>query len=306
MTKRIFVSGATGLIGRELVKKLSNRGDDITLITRNKAKYYNDFSYVNRIEEVDYNSSDELTELIEEQDAVVHLAGTNISAKKWTPGFKQDIFDSRIITTRFIVEAISKAKNKPGTFICASAVGYYGNRGNEILNENSAPGNDFLSKVCVEWENEANKVKEHGVRCVNIRTGIVLSREGGALPKMLPAFKFFVGGGLGKGNQYFPWIHHRDEVGIIMHSIDNEDIEGPVNAVAPESITMNKFAKELGSILKRPSFFNVPEFALKILMGEGAEALTASQNAVPEKLLKHNYKFQYSTVKSALVDLFLL
>lgn len=306
MTKKIFVSGATGLIGRELIKKLFNRGDDITVVTRNKSRHYDDFSYVYRMEEVDFHSSDELADLIEEQDVVIHLAGANISEKKWTPDFKQIILESRIITTRLIVEAINKAKKRPGTFICASAVGYYGNRGNEILNESSLPGNDFLSKVCFEWEKEANKAKELGLRCVNIRTGIVLSREGGALPKMLPAFKYFIGGGLGSGNQYFPWIHHRDEVNIIIHAIDNKDLNGPVNAVAPDSITMNEFASALGSILKRPSFFNVPKFALKMMLGEGADALTAGQRAVPEKLLQHNFQFQYTPVKNALVDLLLL
>lgn len=306
MTKKIFVSGATGLIGRELIKKLFNRGDDITVVTRNKSKHYDDFAYVYRMEEVDFNSSDELAELIEEQDIVVHLAGTNISEKKWTPAFKQNILDSRIVTTRLIVEAINKAKKKPGTFICASAVGYYGDRGNEILTEDSLPGTDFLSQVCSEWEKEANKVKELGLRCVNLRTGIVLSREGGALPKLLPGFKYFLGGGLGSGNQYFPWIHHRDEVNIIINAIDNNDLQGPVNAVAPDSITMNEFAHAMGNILKRPYFFNVPKFALKIKLGEGADALTAGQRAVPEKLLKHNFRFQYTPIKNALVDLLLL
>ncbi|HOJ18673.1 MAG: TIGR01777 family protein [Ignavibacteriales bacterium] len=306
MIRKIFISGATGLIGHELVKKLFNRGDEITIITRNKAKNYDDFSFVSRMEQVEYNSSDELTDLISGHDAVVHLAGTSISDKKWTPEFKKEIYDSRIHTTRLIVDAIAKTDKKPESFICASAVGFYGDRGNEPLRESSAPGNDFLSNVCKDWETESEKVKNSGVRCVNIRTGVVLSIEGGALTKMLPTFKFFIGGGLGSGNQFFPWIHHSDEVNIFVHSIDTQSLEGPVNAVAPDSVTMNEFARSLGSILKRPSFFNVPGFALKMIMGEGAQMITASQKVVPEKLLNSNFQFQYTPLKTALVDLLLL
>ena len=274
----VIVAGATGLIGTELTKALRARGDQVLALPR-------------------YGSA---PWQVEGFDAVVNLAGENLAARRWSPEFKKQIQDSRVETTRALVDAIGKASRKPRVLVNASAVGFYGGRGDETVDESAAPGSDYLSGVVQAWEAEARKAT---VRSVQIRTGIVLSSKGGALQPMLPPFRAFVGGPIGSGKQWFPWIHLADEVGAILWCLDH-DLEGPVNLVAPGIVTMKEFAKALGGALHRPSAFPVPGAALKLLLGEFAEVILEGQRAVPKKLFDKGFRFRFTDVNDALKDLF--
>ena len=274
----VIVAGASGLIGTELVKALRTRGDQVLALPR-------------------YGSA---PWQVEGFDAVINLAGANLSAKRWSPEFKKQILDSRVETTRALVDAIAKAARKPRVLVNASAVGFYGARGDEPLDESGAPGSDFLSGVVQAWEVEAQKTS---VRSVQLRTGIVLSKKGGALQPMLPPFKAFVGGPIGSGKQWFPWIHLADEVAAILWCLDH-DLSGPVNLVAPGIVNMKDFAKALGRALHRPSAFPLPGAALKLLLGEFAEVVLDGQRAVPKKLFDAGFRFRFTDVNEALADLF--
>jgi len=303
MSKRITITGATGLIGKEIGHALISRGDEITVFTRNiesaKTIIGDNFTYV----KWDYRKPGEWQDFLKDQDAVIHLAGANLFGKRWTDDYKKAILESREVSTRNLVSALSKHKSKAKIFISSSAVGYYGSRGDEILTEKSELGNDFLSNVCDLWENEAEKANAFGIRTASLSQGIVLSCKGGALTKFLPPFKFFIGGPLGNGRQWFPWIHIDDLVAIYLFILDNVNISGPVNVVSPESVRMHEFAKSLGKVLKRPSIFNVPEFALKILVGEAASTIVSSQRVIPRKLIDHNFKFRFENLDGALKDI---
>ena len=265
---RVAIAGASGLIGTALSAALQARGDEVVKLPRGSAD-------------------------IGGADAVVNLAGASVGGKRWSPEYKKEIRDSRVETTRALVAA------KPRVLINASAVGYYGGRGDEVLEESAAPGGDFLSSVVVAWEAEAARAPG---RSVFLRTGIVLSRSGGALQQMLPPFKAFVGGPIGSGKQWFPWIHVADEVGAILWCLDRAGLSGPVNLVAPGIVTMREFASALGRALHRPSLFPVPAAPLKLLLGEFAGVLLEGQRAVPKKLLDSGYRFRFSGVDAALRD----
>ncbi len=236
-------------------------------------------------------------------DAVVHLAGANLGAKRWNDEYKKLAYDSRIISTRNLVEAIKKVERKPKSFICSSAVGIYGSRYDEVLDENSSLGNDFMSDICKDWEKEAEKVEQYGVRRVSIRTGLVMQKDEGVLKKMLLPFKLFIGGPLGSGRQWFPWIHIDDIVGIYLHAIDNENISGAVNGASTGIVTMKEFAKTLGKVLRRPSLFPVPKIAMKIVAGEVAEYAVMSQRTSAEKIIESGYQFKFEELERALRDL---
>ena len=275
---RVAIAGGSGLIGTELVRGLRARGDETVALPRFGTAPWS----------------------VEGADAVVNLAGASVAAKRWTPAYKKEIEDSRVLSTRALVDAIRAAKRKPRVLVNASAVGYYGGRGDEVLDENAAPGSDFLANLSRQWEAEAQRAP---VRAVQVRTGIVLSAKGGALEKMLPPFKAFVGGPIGSGKQWFPWIHVADEVAAILWCIDHE-VTGPMNLAAPGIVTMKEFAKALGHALQRPSWAPVPAAALKILLGEFASALLEGQRAVPKKLLDSGFRFRFEEVNAALRDLF--
>jgi hypothetical protein len=275
---RVVVAGASGLIGRELSRVLRERGDDVVALPRFGQAPWS----------------------VEGAEAVVNLAGASVAGKRWTAAYKKEIEDSRVLTTRALVEAIARSARKPRVLVNASAVGYYGGRGDEVLEEGAAPGGDFLANVVRQWEAEAQRAP---VRSVQLRTGVVLSARGGALSKMLPPFKAFVGGPIGSGKQWFPWIHIADEVGAILWSIDR-DVSGPLNLVAPGIVTMKDFAKALGRALHRPSWAPVPAAPLRILLGEIADVLLAGQRAVPHKLLQSGFRFRFPEVDAALRDLF--
>jgi len=300
---KIIITGATGLIGRSLCEKLTNRGEEVTVFTRNIEGAKKSLPPIKNFVEWNYRNPAKWQNEINETDAVIHLTGANLFGKRWDDSYKRKILESREISTRNLVSAIKKAEKKPSIFICSSAVGIYGNQGDQLLTEESATGNDFLARVCKTWEEEAAKVEDANVRRVSIRTGIVLSTKDGALKQMLLPFKLFVGGPLGNGKQWFPWIHIDDLIRAYIFSLDYPKINGAVNGVSPNPVRMNEFSKTLGEVLHRPSFFKVPASVLKIIVGEFADSITASLRAVPEKLVQNNYNFKFVKLEAALKDL---
>jgi hypothetical protein len=235
-------------------------------------------------------------------DAVINLAGKNIF-KRWSDTYKDQIYTSRILTTRNLVDAIPDKKD---IILCStSASGYYGDRADDILKEDALPGNDFAAKVCRDWEKEAFQAEAKGVRVAVMRFGVVLGKNGGALAKMVPAFKCFAGGPLGSGLQWFPWIHMDDLNAAIMFILENPDIKGPLNFCSPNPARNRDFSKTLGKVLNRPSVLRTPSFMIRLIMGEMGKSLTSSQRTIPDKLLKQGFKFQYPEIHNALYDLVL-
>lgn len=301
--KKIVVTGATGLIGRELCKQLSLRGDELTLFSTNVEKAKTIFPYAKKI--VKWTNYDEdYSSHLEGKDAVIHLAGASVAGKRWTENYKKEIYDSRINTTRNLVTSIEKCEQKPEVFISASAIGFYGESSDSILDETSSVGNDFLSHVCADWEKASEQIERLNVRRVIIRTGIVLSVDDGALKKMLLPFKLFIGGPLGNGKQWFSWIHLADIISLYLFLLDNKNIQGIFNAVSPQPVQMKTFSRTLGKVLHKPSLFPVPKFILQFVMGESTSAILASQKVKPEALLNAGYKFKFEKLESALKDLF--
>ena len=297
---KILISGATGLIGRALCHVLNEDGHTIVGVSRSSRKPSG--LNVGEMYQWDSQAGPPPEAALNQVDAVINLAGEPIAAKRWSDQQKKSIRDSRIVTTRNLVEGMRRAKRKPEVFVSSSAVGYYGNRGDERLEETSPPGRGFMSEVCQEWEREAARASELGIRVVFVRTGVVLSADGGALEKMLPPFKMGAGGRLGSGKQWFPWIHIDDIVGIFRHSIVNAKATGPINGAAPQPATNAEFARELGHALHRPAFLPVPEIALRILMGEMAGVLFDSQRVIPAAALASGYEFRYPQLGPALAD----
>ena len=297
---KILITGATGLIGLKLAQRLMNEGHSVVALSRSKER-----GAKLGLETFAWQPERELppAEALEGVDVVVHLAGEHIATDRWSDAQKKKILDSRVRSTKNLVEGIEAMKIRPKGFVCASATGFYGNRGDEILTEESAPGNDFLSKVCVEWEAAAASARPLGLRVAHVRIGVVLALESGALQQMLPVFKLGIGGSLGDGKQWFPWIHVDDTAGIFHHAIMNDTVQGVINAVAPNSVTNAEFTSELASALHRPAFFFVPEFALNLALGEMAGMLVSSFRAVPKVALATGYEFKFSTLKAALKSL---
>jgi uncharacterized protein (TIGR01777 family) len=304
MSKKIIITGASGLIGTNLAKALINRGDNVYIFTRSTDKTRNIIHGAAGYIEWDYRKPEKWAEHLNGKDTVIHLAGANISGKRWSANYKETILTSRELSTRNLVNTISSLSEKPESFICASGVNYYGDSGNKLLTEKEEPGSDFLANVCKIWENEAERIEKTGIRRISVRTGVVLTPEEGALKKMSITFKLFIGGPLGKGNQWFPWIHLEDIVDIYIYLLDNKDLNGAFNACSPNPVTMNEFAKTLGKIMKRPSLFKVPKFALNLAAGEIADSITASLKVIPKKLLEEGYQFKFANLKDALRDLF--
>jgi uncharacterized protein (TIGR01777 family) len=236
-------------------------------------------------------------------EAVIHLAGEPVAAARWTEEQKRRIRDSRVKSSQNLVAGMRATPRPPKVLVSASATGFYGDRGDEILNESSDPGSGFLSEVCLDWEAEAARSRELGVRVVFVRTGVALSPSGGALKKMLPPFKLGLGGRLGAGRQWFPWIHIEDIVGIFLHALMSPAVDGPINGVAPGIVTNGEFTRELAAVLNRPAFFPVPDFAVRVLLGEMAEIVTASQRVVPQVALDTGYWFKHPNLRSALESL---
>ncbi|NGP78082.1 TIGR01777 family protein [Balneolaceae bacterium YR4-1] len=295
----ILITGGTGFIGSELRDMLLQEGHYLTIITRSPKKYEDEKAKNQKFISWD----DDLSEAMENSDAVINLAGASIFGQRWTEEVKRKILDSRVKTTRKLVQAAGDAENPPELMISASAVGYYGDRGDDVLTESEPAGNSFLSNVCLEWEAAAQEIEDHGVRLAIPRIGIVLETGGGALQQMLPPFKLGVGGPVGSGDQYFPWIHMYDLCRGLKHPLENEAFEGAYNLSAPNPVTMNEFADKLGEVLNRPTFFRVPEFALNLVLGEAADPILESLRVQPKKLQQAGFEFKFQYVKEALADI---
>lgn len=294
---RVLVSGSSGLIGSALIARLTQAGHEVIRLVRSRDKALVNAVYWNPAKgEIDAAH-------LEELDAVVHLAGENIGRVRWTQGLKRRIKNSRVKGTSLLCETLAGLTSPPRTFILGAATGFYGSRGDNVMREDSAPGKGFLADVCREWEAAAKPIKDK-MRVVTIRTGVVLSNRGGALVKMLPLFKLGLGGKLGSGSQYMSWICLDDLISVIMFSLDNEIVTGAINAVAPNPVTNAQFTKALGEALHRPTFFAVPAFALRLLMGEMADVmLLSSLRVAPSKLEKYGLTFARPDLATALPDL---
>lgn len=295
----VIVTGATGLIGSHLVASL----DKPVVLSRNADSARQQLGQHITAFNWDPLTENPPTEAFKSDDIVVHLAGEPVASGRWTTSKKKRIRDSRVIGTRNLCQTIVTCEHKLKLMISASAVGYYGSRGDEKLTEYASSGNDFLAEVCREWENETKPLIDHGIRVVNLRIGIVLDPNGGALSRMLPLFKMGLGGQLGSGKQWMPWIHIQDIIGLINFIIATDTISGPVNAVAPNPVTNREFTKVLAQSLHRPAIFPVPQFAVKLVFGELGSVLFASQRVVPEAALQNKYSFHFSDLKQALVDI---
>jgi hypothetical protein len=291
---KILISGSHGLVGTAFIKSLETDGHEIFRLVRH---------YPNSEAEIEWSPDRYSIQLarIEGFDAVVNLAGESIAEGRWSDEKKRRIRESRVKGTKLLGDALANLAKPPKTFICASAIGYYGNRGDETLTESSTPGDDFLADVCVEWEKATTLATEKGIRVVNARFGVILDAHGGALAKMLPPFRMGIGGKIGSGKQWMSWIALDDVVGALKFALANETLKGPVNFVAPNPVTNAEFTKTLGKVLSRPTLFAIPAFGVRLAFGEMADALLlSSQRVEPERLKTTGYEFQYSQLQTAL------
>ena len=300
---RIIITGGTGLIGKPLSKALAADGHEVIVLTRMPEKVKEAPAGV-KLQKWDGKSAEGWGELADGAGAIINLAGAGIADKRWSQERKREIRQSRLDAGKAVMAAITAASNKPGVLIQASAVGYYGvQTGDAQVTESFSPGGDFLSKVCFDWEASTAPASKQGVRRVVIRTGVVLSNEGGAFPKQVLPFKLFAGGPVGSGKQWYPWIHIDDEVRAIQFLIANDKAEGPFNLSAPNPVTNKEFGRLIGEALGRPSFMPAPAFAMQIVFGEMAMILLEGQRAVPQRLLELGFKFKYETALAALKNL---
>ncbi|REJ79021.1 MAG: TIGR01777 family protein [Acidobacteria bacterium] len=292
---KILVTGATGLIGSSLVPELEANGHEVYRVSRSSPESPNDVQW----DPYDGFSDEEASKL-EGTDAVVHLAGESI-AEYWTDEKKESLRKSRVEGTRTLVSALAERERPPRIFVSASAVGYYGSRGDEELTEDSEPGNGFLPEICIEWEAEAKKAEDFGARVVNPRIGVVLAKDGGALAKMLTPFSFGLGGTVGPGDQWMSWIALPDLVRLIQFLINNNRVTGPVNATAPNPVTNEEFTDTLGTVLNRPTIIPVPGFGVKLLFGEmGERLLLEGAKVLPARLSEAGFKFDFAELEGAL------
>ena len=291
---RVLITGASGLIGTALQGSFKEKGYEMLLTSRKEPK---DAEHVQWDAETGFTDPSKL----EGVDVVVHLAGESVNGLRWTEEKKKAIRDSRIHGTQSVVGAISKLKNKPKVFISASAIGFYGDRADEEMSETSAAGDTFLAEVTKDWEAEARRAEDSGIRTVLLRTGIVLSKDGGALGTMLLPFKFGLGGVVGNGKQWMSWISLDDHIRVINYAIENESVRGAVNSVAPHPVTNEEFTKTLGEILYRPTIFPLPEFAISMVFGEMGDALLlASTKVLPKRLEDAGFTFEFPDLKPAI------
>jgi uncharacterized protein len=297
---KILISGSTGLVGSALVPALQSGGHEIVRLVRSLSsgtKPRNGSSVTWDLKSGQLNPTE-----LERIDAAVHLAGENIAASRWTPAQKARIRESRVAGTRLLAETLSKLKTPPKTLVCASAIGFYGDRSDQRLNEDSPSGTGFLADTCREWEAAAKPAADRGIRVVHLRTGVVLASQGGALAKMLTPFRLGIAGIIGSGKQYMSWISLDDLVAVISFALLKETLRGPVNAVAPNPVTNHEFTKTLGRVLRRPTVFPMPVFAARLAFGEMADGLLlASARVEPKRLIEAGFRFRFPELEAALV-----
>ncbi len=295
---KITISGASGLIGRRLVKSLTGSGHTLQVLSRHAGT---NMPGGIKVFPWDPAKGEPPADSLRDVDAVIHLAGEPV-AQRWTDDAKRRIRESRVAGTHNLVQAMSKLRQAPATLICGSAIGYYGSRGDEILPESAPPGSGYLPEICVAWEKEAIEAEALGTRVVGMRIGVVLDPRGGALAKMLPPFKMGVGGKLGSGKQWMSWIHLDDLVSLFAFALENP-LRGAVNGVAPYPVTNADFTRSLAAAVHRPAIFPVPPFALKLLFGEMSDVLLASQRVQPKQAESANYRYRFPQLEPALADL---
>ncbi len=307
---KVLMSGGTGLVGQALTEELLARGNQVTILTRNPEKR-GDLPPSATLVAWDSESPEGWGELVASTDAVVNLAGASIAGKdtlailtqRWNDEYKRLILESRVDAGRAMTMAIQAAEHKPKVLVQASAMGYYGPQESEAVDEDAPPGDDFMAEVCQAWEGSTRPVEELGVRRVILRSGLVMSTAGGILPIMLLPFRLFVGGPLAGGQQHVSWIHIRDQVEAICFLLENETAQGPYNMTTPNPLTSAQFGKIAGKVLRRPSIFPVPKFALKLVLGEKADLVVNGQRVLPKRLLAAGYEFKFPEMESALRDL---
>jgi uncharacterized protein (TIGR01777 family) len=304
---RVFVTGGSGLIGSRLIRALAARGDEVVLLTRRPEAVREALGSTCQVVAGDPTEPGPWTESLDGCEAVVNLTGENLFARRWNEAFKLRLRDSRLRSTETIVRALARqprtAAGAPKVLVNGSAVGYYGPHGDEELTEESPPGDDFLARLCVDWERAARQAEAHGVRVALVRTGVVFDPAGGPLGAMLRPFRMGAGGPVGSGQQWLSWIHHQDIVGILLLALDNSGAAGPINATAPHPVTNRDFARAAGAALGRPSFLPTPAFALRLAFGEVADVLTTGQRVLPKKALALGYTFRFPDLAAALKDL---
>lgn len=300
---KVLITGATGFVGRRIVHELQKAGDQVVVLSRDMdhaatilGNQCNCYEWTNPAETLPPSDA------FKGVDGVINLMGEGIADRRWSPEQKQKIYDSRVLGTSNMVRAMAELEHKPRVLVSASAMGIYGNRGEEDISENSDMADDFLAHVCHDWEDRASQAENLGMRVVLIRTGVVIGHNGGALKKMLPAFKLGAGGKVGSGDQYMSWIHVDDLVKMYIETLKHSEFSGPYNATAPVPVRNIEFTKILGKVLRRPTLATVPAFALKLLFGEMAKVLLGGAKVLPRKFQEKNFVFKFPTLEGALRD----
>ena len=300
MSKHILITGGTGLIGKKLTKRLLDDGYTVSHLSRSPGTDANVATYL-----WDVNKGQIDEHCIDGVDTIIHLAGTGIADSRWTEKRKQDIIDSRVKSIQVIYNLLKTHANTVTTVISASGVGYYSDRGDDIMTETCAPAHDFMGKCCVEWENAVDEGEQLGLRVVKFRTGVVLSTKGGALPKLAAPVKLGVGAALGSGKQWMPWIHQRDVIDMYIFALKHEELTGVYNMAAPEPVTNKQLTKAIADVLKRPLWLpNVPAFALKMALGEMSIVVLGSTKTSAKKIKAAGFSFSYPDITAALKDLY--